>query len=203
MRSMTKKMKELEVLNSTLTEEKNKIEKELGNMREINKTLLRTLTKEQLAKIKLQPHLQSEYDSEGEPGGGSFGASVGNSRSMEPGAGAGGGGSEEISPLGDVHSLYHDLYLHDMKKEIAKQQKENRVKSTQINHAHKTLKSSKKENLKLNAVIKRYRSMLNELNNLYVKTQKKSRIDNTDSTMTFHRSLSREFSFLIICFFFN
>ena len=66
--------------------------------------------------------------------------------------------------MGDVHSLYQDLYLADLRKEIEKTKIESRSNRLVASENKRDLDFSKRENHKLLAVIKRYRKMISDLN---------------------------------------
>ena len=72
-------------------------------------------------------------------------------------------GSE--SNIGEIHSLYQDLFLTDIKQEVEKAQSELKSCKQEQNNAQRNMLNLKKENSALTATLKRYRQMLQDLTN--------------------------------------
>jgi len=64
-------------------------------------------------------------------------------------------GSE--SNIGEIHSLYQDLFLTDIKQEVEKAQSELKSCKQEQNNAQRAMLVLKKENSALGATLKRYR----------------------------------------------
>ena len=64
------------------------------------------------------------------------------------------------SSVGDIHSLYQDLFLTDIKREVENAQHELKSCKLEQNNAQREFTALKKENSQLNATLKRYRRQL-------------------------------------------
>ena len=67
---------------------------------------------------------------------------------------------------GDIHSLYQDLFLTDIKKQVESAQNELKTCKKEQSQAQRECNDLKKENAQLNATLKRYRKQLQELTKL-------------------------------------
>ena len=67
------------------------------------------------------------------------------------------------SSVGDIHSLYQDLFLTDIKREVENAQNELKSCKQEQNNAQREFTALKKENAQLGATLKRYRRQLQEL----------------------------------------
>ena len=61
------------------------------------------------------------------------------------------------SNIGEIHYLYQDLFLTDIKQEVEKAQKELKSCKQEQNNAQREMATLKKQNTQLNATLKRYR----------------------------------------------
>lgn len=68
----------------------------------------------------------------------------------------------EIS-VGEIHSMYQDLFLTDMKREVEDAQTELKQWKQETNVANHEINALKKEHLQLQATLKRYRKMVQEM----------------------------------------
>ena len=75
------------------------------------------------------------------------------------------GPSQLDSSVGDIHSLYQDLFLTDIKKEVEQAQQQLKTCKQEQNTANFEYQQLKKENQQLNATLKRYRKLLQDLTN--------------------------------------
>lgn len=73
------------------------------------------------------------------------------------------------SSVGDIHSMYQDLFLTDIKREVEHAQKELKQCKQEQNNANREFTSLKKENAQLHATLKRYRLQLQDLSTSYPK----------------------------------
>ena len=64
------------------------------------------------------------------------------------------------SQVGEIHSLYQDLFLTDIKKEVETAKMELKSSKKEQNEAHRELQQLKRDNTQLTATLKRYRRML-------------------------------------------
>jgi hypothetical protein len=65
--------------------------------------------------------------------------------------------------IGEIHSLYQDLFLTDIKKEVESAQSELKQCKQEQNNAQREMTLLKKENQNLQATLKRYRKQLQEI----------------------------------------
>ena len=65
--------------------------------------------------------------------------------------------------IGEIHSLYQDLFLTDIKKEVESAQSELKQCKQEQNTAQREMQMLKKENQNLQAILKRYRKQLQEV----------------------------------------
>ena len=72
---------------------------------------------------------------------------------------------QESGNIGEIHSLYQELFLTDIKKEVESAQTELKQSKQEQNTAQREMAGLKKENQQLHATLKRYRKMLQELTN--------------------------------------
>lgn len=68
--------------------------------------------------------------------------------------------------MGDIHSLYQDLFLTDIKKQVETAQHELKTVKQEQNTAQREFAALKKENAQLTATLKRYRKNLQEISSL-------------------------------------
>ena len=73
--------------------------------------------------------------------------------------------------MGDIHSLYQDLFLTDIKKEVENAQHELKSCKMEQNNAQREFNVLRKENAQLHATLKRYRIQLQELSHKEGRTQ--------------------------------
>jgi septal ring factor EnvC (AmiA/AmiB activator) len=59
--------------------------------------------------------------------------------------------------IGEIHSLYQDLFLTDIKREVENAQTELKACKQEQNNASREMTLLKRENQQLNATLKRYR----------------------------------------------
>ena len=71
--------------------------------------------------------------------------------------------AEPSQTVGEIHSLYQDLFLTDIKREVESAQTELKQCKQEQNSAQREMTTLKKENQQLNATIKRYRKMLQDM----------------------------------------
>lgn len=67
--------------------------------------------------------------------------------------------------IGEIHSLYQDLFLTDIKREVEHAQTELKACKQEQNTAQREMALLKRENQQLNATLKRYRKQLQEMQN--------------------------------------
>jgi paraquat-inducible protein B len=65
--------------------------------------------------------------------------------------------------VGEIHSMYQDLFLTDMKKEVEDAQSELKQWKVETNTANREITILKKEQAQLEATLKRYRKMVQEM----------------------------------------
>ena len=65
--------------------------------------------------------------------------------------------------VGEIHSMYQDLFLTDMKKEVEDAQSELKQFKQETNTANREITILKKEQAHLQATLKRYRKMVQEM----------------------------------------
>ena len=65
--------------------------------------------------------------------------------------------------VGDIHSMYQDLFLSDMKKEVEDAQSEFQQSKQETNSAQREISILKKEQSQLQATLKRYRNTVQEM----------------------------------------
>ena len=61
------------------------------------------------------------------------------------------------SSIGEIHSLYQDLFLTDIKQEVSKAQEELKTCKQEQTQAQREIIALRKENAGLGATLKRYR----------------------------------------------
>ena len=69
------------------------------------------------------------------------------------------------SSIGEIHSLYQDLFLTDIKTEVEKAQAELKSCKQEQSGAQREITQLRRENAGLGATLKRYRGMLQDLTN--------------------------------------
>lgn len=80
--------------------------------------------------------------------------------SFAPNAAEAGQGNRSLaqeSSIGEIHSLYQDLFLTDIKQEVEKAQSELKSCKQEQNTAQREMDRLRKENAGLAATLKRYR----------------------------------------------
>lgn len=75
----------------------------------------------------------------------------------------GGKSAVQESSIGEIHSLYQDLFLTDIKQEVEQAQSELKSCKQEQNTAQRDMDKLRKENAGLGATLKRYRQMLQDL----------------------------------------
>ena len=69
------------------------------------------------------------------------------------------------SSIGEIHSLYQDLFLTDIKQEVEKAQEELKSCKQEQSQTQRDIIALRRENAGLNATLKRYRQQLQDLTN--------------------------------------
>ncbi|CAG9325436.1 unnamed protein product [Blepharisma stoltei] len=87
---------------------------------------------------------------------------------------------EKGATNGDVHALYHDLFITDLKQQMTEMNGEMETYKKQIDAAKKEAEIVKKENSQLCATLKRYRRMLSEA----IQKPENSEIPDSSSVMS-------------------
>lgn len=59
--------------------------------------------------------------------------------------------------IGEIHSLYQDLFLTDIKQEVEKAQTDLKTCKVEQNNAQRDMNNLKRENAQLGATLRRYR----------------------------------------------
>ncbi|CAI2381202.1 unnamed protein product [Moneuplotes crassus] len=86
--------------------------------------------------------------------------------------------------VGEVHSMYQDLFLTDMKKEVEDAQEELNQCKKETNSAYREIKKLKKEQTQLQQTLKRYWKSVQEISSEHYthlkKPEKKNKIDKSN-----------------------